>query len=74
MTPNGVIEVKNLEMTNNSILIKFTGLFEITGLKNIYKCMATRWTPKLEMNTNTKISKRPTDDRTDGWTDILYCH
>ena len=38
-----------------------------------------RWTPTLEMDTNTKIVKGPwmtgqTDGQTDGWTDILYCH
>ena len=28
--------------------------------------------PQVEINT--KIAKRPADDRTDGRTDILYCH
>ena len=30
-----------------------------------YKCIATRWTPKLEMNTSTKITK----SHEDNWTD-----
>ena len=32
------------------------------------KCIATWWTPKLESNTNTKISKIPADDRMYGRT------
>ena len=37
MTPNVVIEIKTLEMTNDSILIKYSGLFLIHSLKIIYK-------------------------------------
>ena len=38
------------------------------------KCIATRWTPTLKVNKNIKIARSPTDDRTDGQTDILYYH
>ena len=33
MTPNGAIEIKTLEMTNDCILIKFMGLFKSTASK-----------------------------------------
>ena len=37
MTPNGAIEIKTLEMTNDFILNNFTDLFLIHGLENTYK-------------------------------------
>ena len=36
MTPNGLILIKTLEMTYDSILFKFMGPFEIHSLENTY--------------------------------------
>ena len=37
MISNGVIEIKTLEMTNDSILINFWAFFGIRSLENIHK-------------------------------------